>query len=125
MGVDVVLGADITYDDLVIPDLVKTIHAFVNQSESAKRRGSAKAKAYISAMPRNPATLETFVKEVEVSGMSIKQLHVDDGTRGGESGSADDDDKGDEGHHRTSHQVFWRTPMQQEARTKVKFYEIS
>lgn len=63
---DVVLGSDITYDSDLIPSLV----AFIDKVLSRKRG----ARAYIAAVPRNPATLEMFVREVAEKGMSIEDL---------------------------------------------------
>ncbi len=50
-GVELVLAADVTYDPQVVPALVGLIAALL-------RRGAA--AAYISALQRNPATLQCF-----------------------------------------------------------------
>merc|ERR1712176_538332 len=72
-GLDVVvLGSDITYDDTIIPDLCQVILLLLSRS-----RDQGKAKAYISAMPRNPATLKLFESTVKDLGMSIDLVDLD------------------------------------------------
>ena len=65
-GIDIVVGSDITYDEQVIPDLVMTIRTILSDKPHAS--------AYISAMPRNPATLKTFIEKVKEKGMVAEAL---------------------------------------------------
>ena len=60
------LDQDITYDVELVPSLVSVIRRLLY----AKMR----CAAYIAAMPRNPATLDAFVAEVEAKGMEIRLL---------------------------------------------------
>ena len=60
------LDQDITYDVELVPSLVSVIRRLLYAKKSCA--------AYIAAMPRNPATLDAFVAQVEAKGMEIRLL---------------------------------------------------
>ncbi|ATY66297.1 Methyltransferase-16, putative [Cordyceps militaris] len=66
-AVDVVLGADITYDDNVIPSLVATLVDIFALYPSVE--------VYIAATKRNHATFEVFLDTCRAIQLSVEDLH--------------------------------------------------
>lgn len=64
--VDVVIGADITYDKSVIPALIATIVDLFDLYPDIQ--------VYISATQRNEATLNVFLEQCKVSGLATQEL---------------------------------------------------
>lgn len=67
--VDVVIGADVTYDAKVIPALVGTLVEVLEMFPDAE--------AYISATQRNEATFGTFLDSCRGCGLDVEDLQVE------------------------------------------------
>lgn len=67
--VDVVLGADITYDQRIIPALVGTL-LDVFQLHPA-------VEVYISATQRNEATFQVFLDKCQINGLAVEDLQFE------------------------------------------------
>jgi predicted nicotinamide N-methyase len=131
----VVVGSDITYDDAIIPDLAKVIKHLLSLSPSPSgtsrdRNNKTKtksSKAYISAVPRNPATLELFEATVKGLGMSIDlvpDVHEEDMKANMIQASSDEEKKKEKRTRKRPCYRFVGSDLQQQARKSVKLYEI-
>lgn len=76
--VDVVLGADITYDDSVIPALVGTLLEVLALHPQVQ--------VYISATQRNERTFQVFLDRCQQNGLRVDDLHVEVPSRAQQAG---------------------------------------
>ena len=67
---DVVLGADLLYDPLVIPDLVALL-------SRARTPSGAPAEAFIATAVRNEATLTEFLRVAAEAGLAVEDLSAE------------------------------------------------
>ena len=67
---DVVLGADLLYDPLVIPDLVALL-------SRARTPSGAPAEAFIATAVRNEATLTEFLRAAAAAGLAVEDLSAE------------------------------------------------
>lgn len=81
--VDVVLGADITYDDRVMPALVATLFDLFGMYPSVQ--------VYMSATERNAETYQAFLKVCRQRDLAVEDLHVDVPPRSQQNGPFFDD----------------------------------
>ncbi|KAH7165388.1 putative methyltransferase-domain-containing protein [Dactylonectria macrodidyma] len=65
-AVDVVLGADITYDDRVIPALVGTLEDVFDLHPAVE--------VYIAATQRNEKTFQVFLDRCQINGLAVEDL---------------------------------------------------
>ncbi|KHN94862.1 uncharacterized protein MAM_07281 [Metarhizium album ARSEF 1941] len=81
--VDVVLGADITYDARAMPALAATLFDLFGMYPSVK--------VYISATERNAETYQTFLEVCRQCELAVEDLHVDVPPRSQQNGPFYDD----------------------------------
>ncbi|KAG8410311.1 hypothetical protein J3459_017202 [Metarhizium acridum] len=81
--VDVVLGADITYDERVMPALVATLFDLFGMYPSLQ--------VYISATERNAETYQAFLKVCRQRNLAVEDLHIDVPPRSKQNGPFYDD----------------------------------
>lgn len=81
--VDVILGADITYDQRAIPALVTTLFDLFGMY--------LKVRVYISATERNAETYRTFLKVCRQRDLAVEDLQVDVPPRSQQNGPFYDD----------------------------------
>ncbi|KAJ2721423.1 hypothetical protein GGI07_003988 [Coemansia sp. Benny D115] len=63
--VDIIIGADITYDPTIIPVLVTALKAMIQSSQQV---------AYIMSTVRNPETFELFLRLIDETGVLSKSV---------------------------------------------------